>query len=109
LKEKNMAEEALNMKSNEKAVRMFKELVSIKRQQTELKDKYDALKEYFKAMAEEKLEGGTGEIELLNGAGVKFATKKSSISKKKLVELGVSEEIVEKATGEYVAFEVYSG
>ena len=101
--------EMLDMKTNEKSVRMFQELVRIKRQQQELKDQYDALKEYFRKMAEDKLPGGVGQIELLQGSGVKFSTKKSSISKRKLLDQGVEESVIEAATGQYQAFEIFTG
>ena len=96
------------LQDNEAAVKKFKELVLIKREQMELKDKYDVLKEYFKTIADNAFPDGEGELELMEGKGVRFEKKKSSISKRKLVEQGVAEDVIGQATGEYIGFDIFS-
>jgi hypothetical protein len=85
----------------------FQETVRIKLEISELKYKFDELKDYWKGVAAEELTDGVGELEIFDGKGIRFSKKKSSISGPKLIAQGVDKDKILAATGEYVAFEIF--
>jgi hypothetical protein len=87
----------------------FAETVDVKRQMTMLREKEKDLAAYWKGLAAAELPDGRGRIMVLPDTknGMSFAVKKSGVSKTKLRELGVSEEILAKAEGTYVGWELF--
>ena len=93
--------------ATDKHIRMFKRLVEIKRNQADLKDEYDGIKEYFKGVSSDVYgEEGEGTLIIWQDHGVKFKKRKSSISKKKLLEAGIEADLIEDCRGEYLGFDV---
>lgn len=89
----------------------FLKAVELKNKIRELQDQFKECKEYFEALADKELDGGIGKLEIIEidgkGRGLKFSERKSSISKTKLKEQGVSETIIEQATGRYRQMDIY--
>jgi|SRR3990172_13439621 len=90
--------------------RSFMRLLELKRTKAEADKDIKALKADFQQALFEETKENLGKLVILEdlGSGVVFKEQKSSISKTKLLELGVSEEIIEQATGCYIAMDVFT-
>lgn len=89
----------------------FGRAVELKRRMYEDGKEMKEIKAFFEDIAAEELKEtqGIGEIIILDetGNGVRFKPKKSSVSKTALRELGVDDDIIDEATSEYIAFELF--
>lgn len=85
----------------------FSQYVDLKRQQADLRDKEKEFKSFFTLLAAERLEDGLGDIEAMDDHGIRFKTKKSSVSVTKLKAAGVDPELIAECTNSYTAMEIY--
>jgi hypothetical protein len=103
-----MAEAPRQVKDKD-AMQKFAETVEIKRQLSILRERDKDMKAYWEGVAKAELPDGRGRLTVMpeTGNGVAFSVKRSGVSKTRLKELGVSDEVIAQAETTYVGWELF--